>query len=141
MSRQMTADETRQFLAKGTRTAKLSTVCADGRPHVAPVWFALDGEELLFTTNERTVKGRNLRRDSRVCLYVDDERPPYAFVIVQGTVTLSEEPAELLRWAIIGGRYMGVDQADAYGKRNGVPGELLARVTPAKVITEADVAG
>lgn len=142
MSRQMTADEARQFLAEGTRTAKLSTVCADGRPHVAPVWFALDGDDLLFTTNERTVKGRNLRRDPRVCLCVDDENPPFAFVIVQGSVALSEEPAELLRWAtIIGGRYMGADQAEAYGKRNGVPGELLGRITPAKIITEADVAG
>ena len=71
----------------------------------------------------------------------DDEAPPFSFVIVDGTAELSEDPHELLRWAgIIAGRYMGADQAEAYGRRNGVPGELLVRVTPTRIVGARDIA-
>jgi len=83
-----------------------------------------------------------MRRDPRVSLCVDDERPPFAFVAVEGRATLSEDLDELLRFAtLIGGRYMGKDRAEAFGRRNAVPGELLVRVTPTHVLAEADVAG
>jgi PPOX class probable F420-dependent enzyme len=77
----MTLPEWRAFLLSGTRTAKLATVRSDGRPHVAPVWFDLDGNDLIFMTGRDTVKGKKIRRDSRVMLCIDDERPPFAFVV------------------------------------------------------------
>lgn len=137
----MTDDERRQFLAEGTRTGKLATVRADGAPHVAPIWFVLDGEDLVFTTGKTSAKGRAIRRDPRVAICVDREEPLYDFVVVEGTATVSEDPDELLTWATkIAARYMGDEQAEAYGKRNGVPGELLVRVTPTKIIAEKDIA-
>lgn len=138
----MTTNEVRCFLSGGTRTAKVATVMEDGRPHVMPVWFALDGEQVVFMTGATSVKGRNLRREPRVALVVDDERPPFAFVHVRGSVTLHENLDELLRFATaIAARYMGADRAEEFGKRNAVPGELLVRVTPERVIAEDDVAG
>jgi PPOX class probable F420-dependent enzyme len=140
--RKMTEAEYKQFLMHGTRTAKVATVRLDGRPHVAPVWFVLDGDTLLFTTGANTVKGRDLRRDPRISLCVDDEMPPFAYVMIEGTATLSDDPDDLLRWAtVIGGRYMGADRAEEYGRRNGVPGELLVRVTPGKIVALAEIAG
>jgi PPOX class probable F420-dependent enzyme len=134
-------DERRAFLAHGTRTGKLATVRRDGRPHVQPVWFVLDGDDLVFTTGAATVKGRNLRGDPRASMVVDDETPPFAFVRVDGAVEISEDPAELLRWAVrIGGRYMGADRAEELGRRNAVPGELLVRLVPSHVVSEAGVA-
>jgi PPOX class probable F420-dependent enzyme len=132
----------REFLASTPpHTAKVATVRADGRPHIAPVWMALDGDTVIFTTAETSVKGKTLRREPRVCLCIDDERPPFSFVIVDGTATLSTDLDDLLHWAtVIGGRYMGEDQAEAYGRRNGVPGEMVVRVTPAHVTAERDVA-
>ncbi len=139
--RPMSDDEARAFLTAGTRTGKLAVVRADGRPHVSPIWFVLDGDDLVFTTWKDSVKGRSLRRDPRVALTVDDEVPPFAFVMVEGEVTLSEDPDALLRWAtIIGGRYMGADQAERYGRRNAVPGELLVRLVPSKIIGRAGIA-
>ncbi len=139
--RPMSAEELWAFLRDGARTAVLATVRADGRPHAAPIWYAVDGEQLVFTTWHTTVKAANLRRDPRVCLLVDDEAPPFAFVQVEGLATLSEDLAELRRWAaLIGGRYMGADQAEAYGARNGVPGELLVRVTPTRIVAQAEIA-
>lgn len=142
MARTMDDDERRAFLLEGTRTAKLATTRADGAPHVAPVWFLLDGHDVLCTTWHESVKAKALRRDPRVALTVDDPTPPYAFVIVEGTATISEDPAELVAWATrIGARYMGAERAEEFGRRNGVPGELLVRITPTKVIAQADLAG
>jgi PPOX class probable F420-dependent enzyme len=137
----MTEQEWRAFVSEGTRTGKLATVRPDGRPHVAPVWFVLDGPDLIFTTARDTVKGRALTRDPRVALCVDDERPPFSFVLIEGSVTISEEPAALLAAATrVAGRYMGADLAEQYGRRNGVPGELLVRLRPERVIAKADLA-
>ena len=142
MRREMTPEEIRAFLSHGTRTAKLATSGPDGQPHVMPVWFALDGEELVFTTWGDSVKGRNLRRDPRAAIVVDEEVAPYAFVHVRGHVTLSEDLEEMLRLATaIAGRYMGADRAEEFGRRNAVPGELLVRLHPERVIAHADVAG
>lgn len=137
----MTEDEAFAFIAERPRTAKLATVNADGSPHVVPVWVALDGHQLLFNVGSESKKHKALVRDPRVALVFDDETPPFSFVLVNGTVELSEDPDELVRWAtVIGGRYMGADRAEEYGRRNGVKGEWLARVTPTKVVGVADVA-
>lgn len=142
MAHTMTTDEWRAFLAAGTRTAKLATVRADGSPHLAPVWFLVDGDDLVFNTGRDTVKGRNLARDPRASICVDDDRPPFAFVIARGRVDLSDDLPEVKRWAtLIAGRYMGASRAHEYGERNGVPGELLARFHIEKLTAESDVAG
>src|SRR5262249_12471811 len=132
-------EETRDFLSQGTRTAKLATSGPGGQPHMMPVWFALDGDELVFTTWGDSIKGRNLRRNPRAAIVVDEEVPPYAFVHIRGHVTLSEDLEELLRFATaIGGRYMGADRAQEFGRRNAVPGELLVRLHPERVTAIAD---
>lgn len=132
----------REFvLATPARTAKLAVVRADGSPHVAPVWVDLDGDEIVFMTSAGTIKGKALLRDPRVSLCWDDEQPPFSFVTVAGTATLSQDPAELLTWGTrIGGRYMGADRADDYGRRNAVPPEMVVRVTPVKVVAKIDIA-
>jgi len=131
----MTDAQWQAFLMASPRTAKLSTIRADGRPHVAPIWFVLDGQTVVFTTWVTSVKGLNLRRDPRLSLCVDDPGDLYSYVMIDGTAEISEDPADLLHWAtVIGGRYMGEDRAEEFGRRNGVPGELLVRVKPANVV-------
>jgi PPOX class probable F420-dependent enzyme len=140
MAREMNEDAVREFLTAGTRTAKLATTMRDGSPHVIPVWFVLEGDELVFNTHAHTVKGRNLSRDPRASILVDDERPPFAFVHMRGRVALSDDPDELLRTATeIAARYMGADRAAEFGARNAVPGELVVRFRPERVIAVAGV--
>ncbi|MGW7573902.1 PPOX class F420-dependent oxidoreductase [Streptomyces sp. NPDC054765] len=142
MAHKMTKDEWQRFLSEGTRTGKLATVRADGSPHTAPVWFLMDGDELVFNTGADTVKGRNLARDGRVALCVDDEQPPFAFVVVEGTAEISDDLSDVRHWATrIAARYMGEDRAEEYGARNGVPGELVVRVKIGKVVALVAVAG
>lgn len=132
--------EVRAFLQAGTRTGKLSYLAGDGRPLVAPVWFVLEGDSLVFNTNKDTAKGRSLARDPRISLCVDLDEPPYAFVQVQGEAELSEDPAELVRTATsIAARYMGAGLAEQFGRRNGVPGELVVRLRPTRVVANFDV--
>ena len=134
--------EVRDFLARGTRTGKLAYLAASGRPLVVPVWFIVEGGSLVFNTGKDTAKGRALARDPRATLCVDLEEPPFAFVQVQGEAELSEDPAELLRTATaIAARYMGAERSEEFGKRNGVPGELVVRLRPVKVLTTFDVTG
>ena len=134
--------EIRDFLAHGTRTAKLGFVAADGRPLVAPVWFVVEGDELWFNTGGATAKARAIARDPRLVVCVDMERPPYAYVQVQGIATVTEDPGELVASAtLIGRRYMGADRAEEFGRRNGVPGELLVKLRPTKVVTDLNVTG
>jgi PPOX class probable F420-dependent enzyme len=138
----MSVEQYRKFLSEGTPTAKVATVRADGRPHVAPVWFLLDGDCIVFSTGKGSVKGRNLRRDPRVSICVDSEAMPFVMVLIEGTATLSEEPAALLDWATrLASRYVGPERAEEFGRRNGVPGVLLVRVAMDKVIAFDQMAG
>lgn len=128
------------FLASGTRTGMLGYVAKDGRPLVAPIWFLVEDGELVFNTGSDTAKARAIGRDPRVVLTADLPEPPFAFVQVQGEARTETDPQELLRVATeLGGRYMGPDRAEEFGRRNGVPGELVVRIRPTKVIAHLDM--
>jgi len=138
--REMSIDEAFEFLSTGTRTGKLATVRSNGRPHVAPVWFVVEDGTLVFNTWHTSVKARNLARDPRASLVVDLAEPPYAYVLVEGTVQINDDAAEAQRVAtVIGGRYMGPDRAEEFGARNGVEGELVVRLLPDKIIARDDI--
>jgi PPOX class probable F420-dependent enzyme len=131
----MSAQEIWGFLCAGTRTAHVATTRSDGRPHVKPVWFVLDGRpgdfQLVFTTYAGSVKGRGLRSNASVAVSVDDPAPPYSFVIVEGTAQVSDRLDQVHAAAIrIVGRYMGAGRAAEFGARNGMPGELLGPGDP-----------
>jgi PPOX class probable F420-dependent enzyme len=138
---EMTETEWKQFITQGTRTGKLATTRKDGRPHVVPIWFVLDGDELVFNTGESTVKGRSLVRSGQASLCVDDETPPFSFVTISGPVTISTDPGELLDSATrIAARYMGEQRAEEFGKRNAVEGELVVRLRAEHVVAVSRLA-
>ena len=140
--RRMDEAEVRAFLTFGTRTGKLAVTRLDGSPMVVPIWFAVDDDDtLLFTSWGESIKGKSLRRDGRVSLCVDSDQPPYAYVRVDGTTTILDDAELLGTWATrIGARYMGAALAEQYGERNGVPGELLVRITPTRIVAQAGIA-
>ncbi len=142
MSHKMTQDEIYSFLREAPRTGHLATVRGDDRPHVAPLWIAVDGEDIVFTTDETSVKGKNLGHTKYASLTVDDDTPPFSFVTLEGPVTLDEDPEGLRHWAtVLGGRYMGEDRAEELGKLNSVKGQLVCRLTPTHLTGVADLAG
>lgn len=138
--REMTRREALEFLSEGTRTGKIATVGDDGRPHVVPVWFIIEDEDIVFTTWHESVKLRNLATNSRAALVADLEEPPYAYVMVEGTVEISDDLEDLKDYATrIGARYMGADRAEEFGARNGVPGEVIVRLSTEKIIARHEM--
>jgi PPOX class probable F420-dependent enzyme len=149
---EMSKTEIRKFLMQDTFTGKLATVKKDGNPHVVPIWFVLDNNnsssrgragDIIFTTDNTSVKAKNIQRDNRVSICVDDQTPPFSFVTVYGTAEIKNyKQNELLKWATkISQRYMGKDNAEAFGRRNSTEGEVLVRVKRTRIIAEKNIVG
>ncbi len=146
----MTKSEIKKFLMKDTFTGKLATVKKNGSPHVVPIWFVVEVNSrnrnkvrnIYFTTGRESVKAKNIQRDSRVSICVDDQTQPFSFVSICGIAKLIPyRQKEILKWATkIAERYMGKKNARAYGERNSGEDEMLVRIIPTKIIAEKDVA-
>lgn len=131
-----------EFLKADARTGSVATVGEDGRPHVVPIWYVVEDDEVVFTTWHTSVKARNLASNGRAAMTIDDEDPPFSYLMVEGPVTISDDPAESRRVATLaGGKYMGQDRADEFGARNGVAGELVVRLRIEHLVGADEVAG
>ena len=95
---------------------------------MAPLWFIVDGDDLVFITNPTSIKGRHLHANPRAALVVDDPTFPYAFIAVRGPVALQDDE-----------RYVP-DRAAEFGARNDAPGETLVRLRMECVVGQADLA-
>ena len=154
----MSKGEIEKFLMQGTFTGKLATTKKDGSSHVVPIWFVFDSnnndgrvsetekegyDDIIFTTSSGSAKARNIQRENRVSICVDDQTPPFSYVVIYGTARIQHcEQTELFRFATkIAQRYVGKEVAELYGKRNSAEGEVLVRIKPIKVTAEKDIAG
>ncbi len=141
--RPLTEAEIRQFMRSGSRTGKLATVKPDGSAHIKPIWFDFDDAtgDLVFLTGAGTVAARNLQRDPRLSVLVDEEVMPFAWARLDGRAEIYEDSDDLLHWATeTCRRYVGDDRAEEYGRRNAVPGEWLIWVKPARLVGYGAVA-
>jgi len=143
MVREMTDDERRTFLLKGTRTAILATTRADGHPVAVPVGFTLDGDDVLILTHEASVKGRAVQRDPRVTVVVDDPTPPFAYVAIEGMAESTLEQGDERRKATtaIGRRYAGPDAVEGFREYADASLKLLVRVRPTRIVARDQVGG
>jgi PPOX class probable F420-dependent enzyme len=141
---EMSREQWLQFVLSGTRTGKLASTRKDGTPYVTPIWFLIDttpdGDYVVFTTHHTSLKSKTLRRDPRFAICVDDQQPPYSYVMLQCEATLSEDLDQLLVWATnLGARYMGKERGEEFGRRNAVPGESLVRGKITRVVAQAEI--
>jgi PPOX class probable F420-dependent enzyme len=145
---EMSKAEIRRFLMQGTLTGKLATVKKEGSSHVVPIWFVLDKRnskgrvgDIIFTTDSGSIKAKNIYRDRRVSICIDDQIPPFSFVTIFGSAKISPyRQKEVLKWATkIAERYMGKRNAEAYGRRNSGEGAVLVRIKPTKIIAEKNI--
>lgn len=89
--RGMTDAEINDFLTQEPIFAKIATTSADGWPVISPLWFSWDTKAFLIISKERTSLVRNLRRDPRCGLLVDNPTLPYKRVSVLGSVEFLPE--------------------------------------------------
>jgi PPOX class probable F420-dependent enzyme len=96
-------DETRAF-------SFLGTLMKDGSPQVTPIWFNVDGENLLINTAVGRVKDKNLQRDGRVALTIADPKNPYRYVQVRGKVVERNEKKGREHIDALAKKYKGLDK-------------------------------
>ena len=108
----MSDGEWQAFAADGQRIAVLATAWPPDRTHAVPVWFVVDGDEILFTTPAASVKGRAIQRTGRATMLVMDHEPPYSFAMVEGVVEVSRDPSVVREMTIlVHERYLPPEQA------------------------------
>jgi len=131
----MTVAERDAFLTGGAMFAKIATTDEEGWPMVSPVWYLWDGASFLVVGKERTSYIRNLRRDPRCGVLVENPTLPYKRVSVLGEAEFLpadfdwQEPAREL---VI--RYIGVDGLDYAEATFGFP-RVSVRIWPRRMTT------
>lgn len=137
----MTRQQAIEFLTTGTRTGRLATASPTGAPHVAPLWFLIDGDHAVFATGRDSLKGRHLQANPRAALTVDTNEYPYSYVTVRGPVHLTYDAPDLLAWNTrLAERYVPPGRAPEYGHRNTTPDMLLCRLHLERITGHADIA-
>jgi len=81
--------ELRRFL-EAKRFAVVGSKNPDGSPHLAVMWYLLDGDEIVVNSAEGRIKDRNLALDPRISVMVADD---YTFVRVDGRVRIEHDQA------------------------------------------------
>jgi PPOX class probable F420-dependent enzyme len=136
----MSNDEWRTFVAEGSRLGNAAICRPSGHPHVTPVCFVVEGDELLFTVLPTSVKGRCIARDGRIAIGVSDEVHPYRFAMVEGESTLSDDPDEFRRIGrAIGRRYSLSSDPDEFAGSLASAGFVVVRVRITNVIAHRDL--
>ncbi|HET9476259.1 MAG TPA: PPOX class F420-dependent oxidoreductase [Dehalococcoidia bacterium] len=137
MPKRLKRDEWERFL-RGRRVGVLATISADGTPVLTPIWYLYRRGLLLVRTGKESVKARNIQRDPRVTVCVQDERPPYASVTVYGRAAIGPDRGGLI--VEIARHYLGGIAGAAYvrGVAEGVQqsAEITIAVTPERVLTQ-----
>ena len=91
----MAIPEKYQDLLNKKAFAQLATIMPDGTPQVSPVWFEYDGKNILINSAKGRVKDRNMRRDPRVGLDIQDPDNPYRHLSIRGRVVqITEDGAD-----------------------------------------------
>lgn len=142
MPRSLNDQEILAFIMEAPRTGHVATVREDGRPHVATIWLTVDGGDIVFVTSSESVKAKNLRQRSFAAIAVDDDRPPFSNVALEGPVTMSGDMEQVRRWArVIAARYIGEEGAKAFVEMEEFPDDLVCRLTPSHMTGLANMAG
>lgn len=114
----LTTSEHDEFLAQPGILCRIATVTADGAPHVTPVWFIREGEDVFVTPRAQSSWLENVRREPRVALTIDEEAHPYRKVTLEGRARVVHELGEDDRWRDLYGRiatrYVPAESAEAY---------------------------
>jgi PPOX class probable F420-dependent enzyme len=117
-------------ILQGPYTGVLTTLFADGSPQSTPLWFLLDGDDILFSTTAGKQKLRNIARDPRATFAVYNPTNDMSYVEVRGTIVVSEDPTANTRDRIVQKHgYADGSAFDAPGTQR-----LTLRLSPTKII-------
>ncbi len=112
--------------------AHLATIMPDGSPQVTPVWIDFDGGHVRVNSAKGRIKDKNMRRNGRVALAIQDPENPYRYLAVRGRVEEITETGADAHIDSLAKKYLGQDR---YPHRQ--PGEVrvIYRIRPERVST------
>ena len=124
----MSTEERDQFLAD-LHIGVLTVERDDGPPLATPVWYRYRaGGPVELTTEVASVKGTLLAASGRATLCAQNESMPYAYVTVEGSVTMGEATDEIR--VDIATRYLGDEMGRAYVASTADGDDTLVQLTP-----------
>ena len=128
----MTVDEREAFLAD-LHVGILSIQRDDKGPLALPIWYQYDEGVVTISMSDDSVKAVLLRRHGRASLTVQNEEPPYQYVMVEGPVTVTQERHDVRSMAT---RYLGAEMGAWYAEQNPPSDDTaVARLTPQRWLT------
>ena len=116
-------------LLEGPNLARLAYTGLDGRPRVIPIWFTLLDGDIVMVTGPKASKVRALEANNAVALTIDDARPPYKVLLVEGDAALEQIDGIAPEYEGITRRYLGA-VADAYLSQLKIKRQVRIRVHP-----------
>ncbi len=128
----MTPAEREAFLAD--LHVGILSIQRDGKgPLALPIWYQYEDGEVIISMSGDSVKATLLRRHGRASMTVQDETPPYRYVMVEGPVTVAHEDRDILPMAV---RYLGDELGASYAEQNPPTGaSVIVRLTPERWLT------
>ena len=116
-------------ILQGPYTGVLTTLFSDGSPQSTPLWFLLDGDDILFSTTAGKQKLRNIARDPRATFAVYNPTNDMSYVEVRGTIVVTDDPTANTRDRIVQKHgYADGSAFDAPGTQR-----FTLRLTPTKI--------
>jgi PPOX class probable F420-dependent enzyme len=128
----MTPEEEREFL-KSNRLVIVGIPRKDGAPHMSPVYYVMDGDDILISTTASRFKAKAIRRNPAISLCILGEQPPFPYLTVYGRGVI-EEQGVVEAMMKIGERMTGnaipAGARPAVEQRAKDEGRVVLRVTP-----------
>ena len=128
----MTPEERKEFL--GTHRLAIAGLERDNRPpHLSPVYYVMDGDDLLISTTQTRVKAKLARRAGRLSLCVIGEQPPFPYLTVSGRARIEDEGAADLMMRVgeaMSGRPVPDSMRPAIEERAQREQRVVLRLTP-----------
>jgi PPOX class probable F420-dependent enzyme len=126
----------REFLDK-QRLCIVGFARKAGPPHMSPVYYALDGDEIIISTTASRLKAKAVRRNAEVSLCVLGEAPPFPYLLIYGKGTIEDEGAVDVMMKI-GERMTGNPVPEsaraAVEERARTEGRVVLRVVPERAL-------
>ena len=132
----MSPEELDAFLDE-PRNAIVATINPDGSAQLSPIWFVWEDHTIYFSTTKYRLKVKNLRRDARISLVVDDPGPPQRTATLRGEVHAIEEGLGTVTERIALKYH---PDGSAYPSIANTPGRVVVAFRPSRILSWLDAA-
>lgn len=125
-------DAARKFLGKPL-IARLTTMSSDGYPHSVPIWYMLDGDDLLFVSDRVARKVQNVLGNSKGSAVVGGDVTDEAGYMFRGDLSIEEDPDHVATFRMVD-RYETKENGDRLKEEWKNDDVVVIRLRPKTVI-------